>query len=52
MIDHKELLKKYIGHVVDCEGVEFIHCGNNHSEVVFTEEEWRELELLAKELGR
>ena len=46
MVDHKQLLSKYIKHVVECEGVSFLRgidrsgCGN---EVVFTDEEWEEL---------
>lgn len=47
MINHKELLKKYIKHVKSCEGVDFIpfFLGDNfrHSDVEFEEEELKEL---------
>ena len=47
-MDYRELLLKYIQHVKDCEGVEFIIDGSTAlSDVDFTPEEWAELEALA-----
>jgi hypothetical protein len=46
-MDHRELLLKYIRHVKDCEGVDFITKGGDLSEIDFTPEEWAELEALA-----
>jgi major membrane immunogen (membrane-anchored lipoprotein) len=45
---YKTLLSKYIHHVRDCEGVDFITTGHaTHSVVDFTEEEMKILESLA-----
>lgn len=43
------LLKKYIQHVLDCEGVDFIRHGSGHSDVRFTDEEWATLKRLSEE---
>jgi hypothetical protein len=49
-IDYRDLLKKYIGWVGACEGVNFITSGGYyHEEETFTPEEWAELEKLAGE---
>jgi hypothetical protein len=45
-VDHQKLLIKYIQHVEDSEGVNFILNGT-FSKVDFTPEEWAELEALA-----
>ena len=46
-MNHRELLRKYIRHVMDYEGVDFIdQIGYHPSEVVFTPEEEKELNLL------
>jgi hypothetical protein len=44
MIDYKELLIKYIKHVEECEGINFLDTIGN----TLTEEELKELELLSK----
>lgn len=51
-MDYKELLKKYMAHVVDCEGTTFVNrlnsgCG---ADVDFTEEEVLELERIEHEI--
>jgi len=50
-LDHKLLLRKYIEHVAECEGVDFImYCNDHtHSGVKFSDAEVAELELLKKE---
>lgn len=46
----RELLKKYVAYVGDCEGTDFIStCENRHqSDVKFTEDEWKVLEKISK----
>jgi len=48
-MQYEDLLIKYIKHVMDCEGTDFIHRlnGGQGEEVVFTDEEVRELQRLA-----
>ncbi len=49
MKDYKELLKKYISYVQECEGVNFIEDIPKKPPFVdttFTQEEWTELEKL------
>lgn len=50
-MDYKELLIKYIGHIVDCEGIDYTeyHFDNPGHTVTFTEEEKAELQRLAEE---
>jgi len=50
MIDHKALLKKYIKYLIDVEGCNFIdpHDSRYKSDTKFSDEEWSELEKLAK----
>ena len=45
MIDYKSLLKKYIKHVSDCEGIDFIDRINEHqfSDVKFSDDESEKL---------
>jgi hypothetical protein len=56
IVDYRELLKKYIAYVRDCEGSDYI--GNGYrgyrGNTMFTPEEWAELERVArdKELAR
>lgn len=52
-IDHKDLLKKYIRYVLDCEGCDFIEDGYRGypGDQQFTPEEWEELQLIAKPEG-
>jgi hypothetical protein len=50
-MDYKELLLKYIAHIIDCEGIDYTSRninGPGHS-VTLTEEEQEELEALALE---
>lgn len=47
MIDYRELIKKYINHVGECEGVSFIQ--NNYLGKEFSKEEKEELIKLDKE---
>jgi hypothetical protein len=47
-MDSHELLKKYIAHVVDCQGVDFIASGRTTSTVSFTDDERRELDRLSE----
>lgn len=51
-MEYEELLKKYMAHVIDCEGTTFVNrlnsgCG---ADVDFTEEEVQELERIEQEL--
>ena len=52
-VDHRELLRKYIAHVRDCEGIDFLDrlkgSAHSDSEQDFTAEEKAELERLASE---
>lgn len=49
-MDYRALLKKYIEHVTEAEGVSFIsQCNWYSGDIVFTEEEIEELRLLEKE---
>jgi hypothetical protein len=51
MTDYKELLLKYIAHIIDCEGIDYTNRyinGPGHS-VTITEEEQNALEALAAE---
>lgn len=50
-MDYKDLLIKYIAHIIDCEGIDYTDRninGAGHS-VTISEEEQAELEALAKE---
>lgn len=50
-IDHAALLRKYVKHVTDCEGANYVdHIGDPLSEVEFTPEEAAELRRIDKEL--
>lgn len=51
-MDYKELLKKYMQHVGDCEGTSFLHLLNSGCgcEVDFTNEEVEALEKIHEEL--
>lgn len=51
MLDHKELLKKYIDHVGNSEGTTHLNDWNRNAygNVDFTDEEWEELKRLDKE---
>lgn len=44
MIDYRDLLKRYIGHVYESEGVSFLHW--RPAGDLFTDEEWAELQAL------
>ncbi len=48
-MDYRALLTKYINHVVDCEGVDFIEYGCPFTPE-FSAEEWAELEALSQEV--
>ena len=49
-VDHRELLRKYISHVRDCEGIDYLgRLGDPMSEQDFTAEEKAELVRLASE---
>jgi len=50
-MDYRTLLKKYIEHVIWEEGFNYIDCELNLRNF-FTEEEWNELKLLAKEVDK
>jgi hypothetical protein len=47
MIDYKILLEKYVDHVKECEGVDFILFGNDQSNIDFSDEEWNELKIIS-----
>lgn len=51
-VDYAELLVKYMGHVVDCEGIDFVTAGAQHSDAGFTPEEWVELQRISEECRR
>lgn len=48
MIDYKDLLRKYIQHVGECEGISYIHALNHSymSKVLFSDEEVNALQAL------
>lgn len=49
MIDYKALLNKYMAHILDCEGWDFLQdINHHHSTVSFTAEEIRELQNISK----
>jgi hypothetical protein len=47
--DFRALLVRYISHVQDCEGVDFIRHGVHHNDDNFTPAEWALLKQLAEE---
>lgn len=47
-MDYRALLVKYIGHVSDEEGVDFL--GTRHDRYPFTDDEWTELQQLREEV--
>lgn len=49
VVDHKELLKKYVHHVIECEGTDFIN--HMHSDVEFGQDEIDELTKISEEHG-
>lgn len=49
--EDRQLLRKYIEHVVDREGVDYIFNQWGERPDRFTVEEWAELERISKELG-
>jgi hypothetical protein len=50
MIDYKELLIKYIAHIIDCEGIDYTTKFDSPGHTVdLTDEEKAELENLAAE---
>jgi hypothetical protein len=46
-IDYKELLKKYIQHIVNCEGIDFL---DHFGQVIFTDDERKILNDISKDL--
>ena len=46
--DYRALLKKYIEHVVDCEGTDFIHACYKYNN--WKDDEWEILEEIQREL--
>jgi hypothetical protein len=49
--EYKELLKKYIQHIKQCEGISFISkIGSPESEVFFTDDEWHKLMELERQI--
>lgn len=48
-MDYRELLVKYLVHVIDYEGTDFLDAGVGSTKVEFTEQELDELLILAKE---
>lgn len=50
-MNYRKLLKRYIRYIQDAEGSNFIENDRRYvSDVVFSEEEWNELELIDKEI--
>ena len=50
-MDHAELLKKYMAHVLASEGITFLDYRNRYSDFPqFTDEEWEELTRIEKEV--
>jgi hypothetical protein len=51
MTDYKTLLKKYMQHVIECEGISFVsHINDYTSDVLFTDEEAEELRKIDNEV--
>jgi len=48
-MDYRELLKKYMAHVIDIQGVDFVTIGRNKSAVVLNPDEREELARLSEE---
>ena len=42
-LEYRDLLKKYINHIIACEGIDFL---SEDSSVEFTSEEMNELEII------
>lgn len=51
-IDYKELLRKYMKHVIDLEDDSFVFTSNQKARIPFREQELQELERMARELGK
>ena len=51
-MDHRSLLIKYVRYVVDVEGTDFIQILDRRyeSDAGFTDQEWKELEAIAREV--
>jgi len=53
-MNHRELLKRYIKYIEECEGINFIDSGfsggYSDDEIHFSDEEKEELRALAKEM--
>jgi len=49
MIIYRELLKKYIDHIGQNEGIDYL--GKQHDLQLFTKEEWEELVKLSDEVN-
>lgn len=47
-IDYKALLVKYIEHVTECEGTDFLSSGWYFDETIFSKDEWELLQELSK----
>ena len=47
-MDYRDLLKRYVEHVTDCEGTSFLHdtAKDAAADGLFTEAEWTELESI------
>lgn len=51
MVDHQKLLKKYLHHVQNCEGCDYVDTYQRHiSDAEFTDEEWAELKKISGEV--
>ena len=50
-MDYEQLLKKYIAHVLDCEGTDFLFCVNSGGacDQEFTQEEIEALEKMSED---
>jgi hypothetical protein len=48
--DFRELLKKYIKYISECEGVTFLELRSINAIILFDDNEWEMLEQLEKEV--
>lgn len=49
-IRHRNLLKKYIVHLINCKSSIFLDGARRHSDIKFTDVEWSELQEILAEI--
>ncbi len=49
-MDYRDLLKKYMKHVGECEGIDYVGEYDRHATNIFSDEEWAELRNISDEV--